>query len=60
MNMKGGLHPREDAGPHDSARPSDSEVQSRVAYSQLARHAEIPVAVERLFYLGLIQGQSMV
>ncbi len=29
-------------------------LQRRVAYSQLARHAEIPVAVERLFYLGLI------
>jgi hypothetical protein len=26
-------------------------LQSRVAYSQLARHAAIPVAVERLFIL---------
>jgi hypothetical protein len=32
-------------------------LQIRVAYSQLARQAEIPFAVERLFYLGLIQGQ---
>ena len=32
-------------------------LQSKVANSQFARYAEIPVAVERLFYLGLIQGQ---
>ncbi len=32
-------------------------LQGRVAHSQLARNAEFPVTVQRLFYLGLIQGQ---